>query len=100
MAGCPPSASRLGRGPTRPACAGNDEAVSVEVTPDAAAFIRQKGGRLYIWVDDAGLLQKATAHPPTSEQWHGESLGDIEVFVGASASEASQWRVRLRRMPW
>ncbi len=76
-------------------------AVTLDVSPDAAQFIRQRGGRLFIWVDHAGLLHKSFQAPENQRNEWTESLAHgIHVSVAASAGEAHFWRVAFRRFPW
>jgi hypothetical protein len=76
--------------------------MSIEIAPEAARFVKAKGGRLYVWVDPTAQVRWATYLPRIArlEEWNLVSAQGVEVAVGRSASAASWWRVRLRHFPW
>ena len=74
--------------------------MSVEIDPEAAAFIARRGGCLYLWVDLENRPRAAESLPRTArlQEWNTEHMEGIEVSIGKSALEL--WRVHLRRLPW
>jgi hypothetical protein len=77
-----------------------DPDLSVEVTGPAVEYLSARGGSLYIWVDGAGLLRKATQAPSSvTNDWITIPVGDITVHVASDAATASTWRIALRRFP-
>lgn len=79
---------------------GDERAVSVDVAPDAAWFLREKGGILYVWVSGAGLLEAKTVAPSHSERWGWHNVNGVRVAIGDSASQATAWTIELRHVPW
>lgn len=75
-------------------------AVSIEIAPDAAEYLREKGGFLYLWVSKAGLLDAKTTAPAHSERWSWHKVDGVRVAIGESASEPTAWTVLLRHIPW
>ena len=63
--------------------------VHVEVSPDAAEFVRDRGGALYIWVDDAGLGHDSMEAPSTPSNWTRSKVGGVEVSNDASAGDST-----------
>jgi hypothetical protein len=73
--------------------------MDIEIEEEAAEFIREHGGNLYIWVEASGLLQTRMSQPDHDETWTGKTDHGVVVEVGASASEAERWRIVLHRLP-
>jgi hypothetical protein len=74
----------------------------MEVRVDAAAaeFARSRGGSIYIWVSESGLLRVKTS-APHDEDWAGVvTEGGVEVFVAPSAADVESWHIALVRFPW
>jgi len=73
---------------------------TVEIDPDAAALINEKGGRLYVWIDSAGMKHVHT-HPPHHEvTWSELRESGIELFVDDTIEAPPIWVIRFHRLPF
>lgn len=72
--------------------------VKVEADADAAGFIRQHGGRFFIWSSDTGIQHADTKPHPGVE--FDELAGDgFALFVDREIEAAHTWRLVFHRFP-
>ena len=71
----------------------------IRVNEDAAQFVMARGGVLYLWLSEAGLLHTTTTPPRDSHDWHREKRNGVELAFAPSVADASDWRIELRRVP-
>ncbi len=77
-----------------------ETATVVQVHPDAAEFIHERGGRVYVWVDDDGLDHVRTEPPARGGDWTRYRDAGVEVSIDESAGAATTWTIMLRHLPW
>jgi len=73
--------------------------VQIRVRKDAARYVEARGGSLYLWVSESGLLHTATDPPADTSDWHREKRSGIELVFAPSLAGATEWRIELRRLP-
>jgi hypothetical protein len=72
----------------------------VEVRPDAAEFIRDEGGCVYVWLDGAEM-RHVRRHPPHHVvNWSEFQTGKVRLFVDPGIPEPSKWVVVLHHLPY
>jgi hypothetical protein len=74
--------------------------LQVQVSRDAAGYINEHGGQLFIWVDDHGLLHWRLEPPTGANSWSRFGGQGITIYVDESALGVSYWRVVLDHLPW
>jgi hypothetical protein len=63
-------------------------------------LILEKGGKLYIWIDGAGM-KHVHPHPPGHEvAWSELSGSGIEVFVDPGIDPPPTWVIVLHHVPY
>ena len=76
---------------------------SLEIHPDAAALVREKGGCVYISVDGAGM-EHVHLHPPHSHKqgvdWQELDADGVHVFVDPGIESPSKWVLVLHHVPY
>jgi hypothetical protein len=73
--------------------------VDVRVDPSAAEFALARGGEIFLWVSDIGLLHVSTKPPKDPIDWVRVPVGEVTVLVDPSASCVEYWRIELDRFP-
>jgi hypothetical protein len=69
------------------------------VTDDEAiSFVRKRGGRLYVWLSDAGI-EHETATPREVIRFRSISTTGFEPCVDKAIEPANQWRIVFHRSP-
>jgi hypothetical protein len=72
---------------------------SVRAEPDAAAFIRQRGGRLYIWIDGAGVKRVRVRPPRSKIEFCTVAANGFELLHDVRIDRPSLWAISLKRFP-
>lgn len=68
--------------------------------PDAAALIREKGGRVYVWIDGAGM-KHVHPHPPHHiVAWNELPGSDVDLFVDPEIEPPPKWVIVLHHLPY
>ena len=77
------------------------ETPSIEVRPDAAKLIREKGGRLYVWIDGAGMKHVGQHAPRTAgdRDWSEYETDGVYLFVDKAIYPPGSWVVVFHRLP-
>jgi hypothetical protein len=76
------------------------DAPSIEVHPDAAELIREKGGSVYVWADGAGM-KHVHPHPPEhAVAWDNFQVAGISVFIDRTIDPPGKWVVVLHHLPF
>lgn len=72
----------------------------VVADPDAVAFITERGGRLYVYADKAGLKHVKT-EAPDDPSIHFEQINadGFVMFVEDTIVQPDTWQVKFHRMP-
>ncbi|HEY2371728.1 MAG TPA: hypothetical protein VGH82_04195 [Gaiellaceae bacterium] len=68
----------------------------IEVGPGVAEFVRQHGGRLFVWVSEAGVEHETTSPNPNIEFIEIPG-GDFTLYVDRSIEPAERWRLVFHR---
>jgi hypothetical protein len=85
--------------------AGPAAGMTAMTTPEAAAFIAERGGRLYVWADmfrccggtPVRIVRSSTSPPRAAAGFERFSTGDFEILLHPSAGPPpAEIRVRLR----
>ena len=72
----------------------------MEIHPDAAEVIREKGGNVYVWADSAGV-KHVHPHPPHHEvEWMTLHADGIDFYVDKSIDPPPKWVVVLHHLPY
>lgn len=74
--------------------------LQVQVSPEAAGYITERGGQLFVWVDDHELLHWRLEPPTDANSWSRFGGQGIAIYVDESALDVSYWRVVLDHVPW
>jgi hypothetical protein len=71
---------------------------------EAGVFVRERGGRLYVWLKTVnrawGRLKVSTSAPQKNADWDRIDAGGFELLVDAELPSAETIHVELRRWPW
>lgn len=94
-------------GVRRPSVLDRDQIPDVAASPEAVAWIRNRGGRLYVWVRrgsccGAGTRTLRAAHEPPGgiEFRRVSTCGEFELFLPAGLGELPQTlEIEYRRFP-
>jgi hypothetical protein len=73
----------------------------IVATPAAAAFVRERGGRLFVWLDEAGLKCVSTDPPEVERQFrpvYASGLG-FSLYEDEQIGEPATWKIVFRRFP-
>lgn len=71
----------------------------VTATKEAAAFIREHGGRLYVWADNSGLEHTGTSPPAGLTFIQLETPDGIEFFQHDGIETPDLWTLGLHHFP-
>ena len=78
--------------------------VRVVASYDAGGFVRERGGRLYVWLKgvnrDWGRLKVSTSAPQEDVEWDRIDAGGFELLLDPELPIAETIHVALRRWPW
>jgi hypothetical protein len=75
--------------------------MSVVADPEAVSFIAERGGRLYVWADDADLKQVHTEPPAKAQISFDQIEADgFMLFVASDIQKPETWNVRFHHLPW
>jgi hypothetical protein len=75
--------------------------VQLSVSPSAVAFAQSRGGTIYLWIDDTGLLH-CSPKPPRAgtDSWKEKELDAVRVLAAPSIDPEGEWAIDVRRFPW
>ena len=68
------------------------EGTRVEASPRAIACVQQRGGRLYVWTDRAGLSRTRTSPPGGSIDFVRIPAEGFELFQDPALGSPEFWR--------
>jgi hypothetical protein len=81
--------------------------VKVRATYEVGTYVRERGGRLYIWVRPAsrwsayGFLQISTKNAaPNSVSFAAFDAGGFELLIDSTLSLPDELELTLHRRPW
>ena len=75
--------------------------VQVHVRPDAAEFIGEHGGQVYIWADTSGLSHVRTDPPHDERNWARYEVERVCVNLDSdSVGEVRTWTILLHHLPF
>jgi hypothetical protein len=84
------------------ACAGTVvrvEQPEIEVDEAASRFIRNHGGRFYVWLSGAGIEHEAAQPPGGGIDFVEYKTGDLTLCVDRGVEAAHKWRLVYHRLP-
>jgi hypothetical protein len=80
-----------------------DDAIRVEASAEAGAFIRERGGALYVWLKPLnavwGTIHVATDPPSLEVDFETIDAGGFEVLLDPELSRPAELRITLRHFP-
>jgi hypothetical protein len=73
-------------------------ATTIQVGPRVADFVRERGGRLFVWLGESGIEHETTQPNPGIDfvEIPGESF---TLFVDRSIEQPDTWRLVFHRFP-
>ena len=78
--------------------------MKVVASYEAGAFVRQRGGHLYLWLKVVsgawGTLKVSTSAPSEDVDWERVDAGGFDVLVDRALPEPKTIQIELRRWPW
>jgi hypothetical protein len=72
----------------------------VVVQPEAAAFIRDNGGRVFVWADASGLEHVRFHRPAGAIAWNEIHADGVMLLVDPSIMRPKVWTIVFRRFPY
>ena len=75
------------------------DAVKVEASTDAVKFIRDNGGRLFVWADDDGLKHVKLQAPDHPVDFKQIACDSFDFNVAVDIAHASFWEIVLHHFP-
>jgi hypothetical protein len=70
----------------------------IEADEAAAQFIRDHGGRFFVWVSSAGIEHEA-AKPPKDIEFEEHDAEGFTLCVDREIEAANEWRLVYHRIP-
>jgi hypothetical protein len=75
--------------------------VPVVADPEAVSFIAERGGRLYVYADSAGLKHVKTEPPhDASIQFEQVEADGFVMYVEDDIQQPDTWNVKFHRLPY
>jgi hypothetical protein len=75
--------------------------VAVSADPEAVAFITERGGRLYVYADGAGMKHVKTERPREASVRFKQITADgFVMYVQDDVAEPETWNVKFHRVPY
>jgi hypothetical protein len=76
----------------------------VVASPEAVAFVRERGGRLYMWPHSTGccgpvLWLESSLEPRADREFRRVPADGFELYVPAGMREPEELEIALRRFP-
>jgi hypothetical protein len=71
----------------------------IEADEAAAQFIRDHGGRFFIWASSAGIEHQAMQPPKPGLEFEQYAAQGFTLFVDRTIEQANAWRLVYHRFP-
>ena len=72
----------------------------IEVHPDAAELIREKGGSVYVWADSAGMKHVHPHAPGHTIAWDNFQAEGVSIFIDRTIDTPGKWVIVLHHLPF
>jgi hypothetical protein len=72
----------------------------IEMDEKTAAALRARGGKLYVWLDGAGLPRAGTTPPLRAMEFATISGDGWSVHVDSAIPPNPKWFIKWSRFPW
>jgi hypothetical protein len=73
---------------------------TVEMSRATLAALKRRGGRLFIWLDGAGMMHVRTGGPGHSVRFEAIETDDVVVHVDSEIKPPQRWVIAYSRLPW
>ena len=77
-----------------------DASPQIDLDPKTVSALRSRGGNLYIWADQAGMLCARATPPYEAIRFDTFFRHDCSIHIDQGIYPALRWRIRWKRLPW
>jgi hypothetical protein len=72
----------------------------IDLSPRAGAALRKRGGHLFIWRDQAGMLHARTSEPRAFVSFERIENDDLVFYIESDIEPPKRWVVTFTLFPW
>jgi hypothetical protein len=73
---------------------------TVEASTATTAALRKRGGALYLWLDQAGMLHARTKRPGRPVTFEDIDGDGFTLHVDVQITPPKRWVIIRKRLPW